>query len=596
MLRKVDRLVCAWISLMLEKHECKRSFEEKDVLFTRSELLERANSLFPNQTKQVLIGDVRNAIIKSNMEPGPGKVFEKESYYDDRYMYCRLSAKYAFRGKELEPHIEELTRDLAVNPNWHTAPISFSAEDIDKLLIDYCSDPITGASAPQQNQNSSIITREAVWIAAATLAYNEYQRSKRTDLENYAFSQCNIAYIAQSYNKENTLKSCNTHIQSICVKGNDVQPCAYLFEVGKLRRVSKRDEDPHSQPPELRRHRNFEVVTIDGMKTVGEIERFITDTYSTFSPSENINASFPYAEENDNEDEARGNEYNESTFLEEVYMSKKDYIELKDALLFQKNIVLYGAPGVGKSFAAARLAYSLMGEQADDRVMRVQFHQSYSYEDFIEGLRPKAGGIFDPEAGIFKEFCGKAKNDPDNSYFFIIDEINRGNLSRIFGELFTLIECSKRGESMQLLYSKESFSVPENLYIIGMMNTADRSLVKLDYALRRRFYFFEMKPGFETDQFKKYQEYINDERFNQVISCIKELNRAIEEDPSLGSDFSVGHSFFCDLSDLSDEQELASKLQAIVKRQIIPTLQEYWFDSPEKAEGWRERLLNAVQA
>ena len=199
--------------------------------------------------------------------------------------------------------------------------------------------------------------------------------------------------------------------------------------------------------------------------------------------------------------------YTPEDFLSEVYMDAERYRTLVSVLRAKKNIILQGAPGVGKTFAAKRLAYSMMGVKDAERVMMVQFHQSYSYEDFIEGFRPNAQG-FDLEKGTFYSFCKKAQDDSDNDYFFIIDEINRGNLSKIFGELFMLIESDKRGprNTLQLLYSHELFYVPSNVYLIGMMNTADRSLAMLDYALRRRFAFFELRPAFDTESFAAYQE------------------------------------------------------------------------------------------
>ena len=167
-----------------------------------------------------------------------------------------------------------------------------------------------------------------------------------------------------------------------------------------------------------------------------------------------------------------------------------------------------------------------MGVKDIERVMMVQFHQSYSYEDFIMGFRPSTTG-FELKKGAFYNFCKKAEIDSDNDYFFIIDEINRGNLSKIFGELFMLIENDKRGISLQLLYSDEKFAVPKNVYIIGMMNTADRSLAMLDYALRRRFAFFEIKPGFETDGFREYRMAIDNTKFNKLIDCVEKLNKLI---------------------------------------------------------------------
>lgn len=203
--------------------------------------------------------------------------------------------------------------------------------------------------------------------------------------------------------------------------------------------------------------------------------------------------------------------YTSEDFLSEVYMSRGNYDILSNLLINKKNIIMQGAPGVGKTFAAKRLAYSMMGVKDPSRVMMVQFHQGYSYEDFIMGFRPASTG-FELKKGPFYSFCKKAELDLENDYYFIIDEINRGNLSKIFGELFMLIENDKRGVSLQLLYSDEKFSVPENVYIIGMMNTADRSLAMLDYALRRRFAFFEFSPAFETDGFRQYRQEKNNKK------------------------------------------------------------------------------------
>ena len=224
--------------------------------------------------------------------------------------------------------------------------------------------------------------------------------------------------------------------------------------------------------------------------------------------------------------------------------------------------------------------------------MMVQFHQSYSYEDFIMGYRP-AGKEFVLKEGAFYKFCKKAaEDDSDNKYFFIIDEINRGNLSKIFGELFMLIENDKRGTPLRLLYNDEMFSVPKNVYIIGMMNTADRSLAMLDYALRRRFAFFELKPGFGTDGFRKYREEVANEKFDKLISCVQRLNDAISDDASLGDGFCIGHSYFC----FSKKEIITDKvLSNIVEYELIPLLKEYWFDEPNKVSAWSDQLRSAVK-
>ena len=280
--------------------------------------------------------------------------------------------------------------------------------------------------------------------------------------------------------------------------------------------------------------------------------------------------------------------YTKEDFLNEAYLTAKDYDDLVAQLRRKKNLILQGAPGVGKTFIATRLAYSIMGVKDPDRIMSVQFHQSYSYEDFIMGFRPTANG-FELRHGAFYEFCKKAEIDPDNEYFCIIDEINRGNLSKIFGELFMLLESDKRGVSLQLLYANEKFSIPRNVYVIGTMNTADRSLALLDYALRRRFAFYEMKPGFDSDGFRARMQALNDQRFNNLVKTVVDLNRAIAEDDALGEGFCIGHSFFCRFDVVTDDA-----LNSIVRHELIPLLKEYWFDDPGNVKEWSEKLMKAI--
>jgi len=281
--------------------------------------------------------------------------------------------------------------------------------------------------------------------------------------------------------------------------------------------------------------------------------------------------------------------YSADDFLSEVYMSQPSYETLTNLLKNKKNIIMQGAPGVGKTFAAKRLAYSMMGVKDSSRVMMVQFHQSYSYEDFIMGFRPASTG-FELKKGPFYTFCKKAEMDIENDYFFIIDEINRGNLSKIFGELFMLIESDKRGVSLQLLYSDEKFSVPSNVHIIGMMNTADRSLAMLDYALRRRFAFFEFSPAFETEGFRHYRQEKNNKKFDNLIATIEKLNTTIENDETLGRGFRIGHSYFCTENDIDDMW-----LNSVVTYEIVPLLNEYWFDEPSKVRDWEYALREAIR-
>ena len=283
--------------------------------------------------------------------------------------------------------------------------------------------------------------------------------------------------------------------------------------------------------------------------------------------------------------------YNKQQFLNEVFVSEGQYKVLTDILEMKKNIIIEGAPGVGKTFAATRLAYSIIGEKDIDRVMMIQFHQSYSYEDFIEGLKPSLDSqSFELRRGVFLDFCEKASEDEDNKYFFIIDEINRGNISKIFGELFMLIEKDKRGKELRLLYSGDKFSVPKNVYIIGLMNTADRSLAMIDYALRRRFSFYEMKPAFDSDGFKAYLDSFDSQAFNNLISNVKGLNEDIASDESLGEGFMIGHSYFCSLTYV-DEDVLSN----IIEYELIPLLKEYWFDNNSKVMTWSDRLRRSIR-
>ncbi len=281
--------------------------------------------------------------------------------------------------------------------------------------------------------------------------------------------------------------------------------------------------------------------------------------------------------------------YTKEQFLAEVFMPEEKLDELARLLRRKKNVVLQGAPGVGKTFSARRLAFYMMGRKDSGRVEMIQFHQNYSYEDFIMGYRPTADGGFELRKGVFYSFCKKAGEQPDKDFFFIIDEINRGNLSKIFGELLMLIENSYRGQPVKLAYSGEYFSVPENLHIIGMMNTADRSLAMIDYALRRRFSFYSMTPGLDTPGFKKEMAKHSDERIQKVVDAVKVLNEKIAEDESLGEGFRIGHSYFCGKK--TDEPWIES----VVKYDLCPMLDEYWFDSKQKREAEKSRLLDLLK-
>ena len=290
----------------------------------------------------------------------------------------------------------------------------------------------------------------------------------------------------------------------------------------------------------------------------------------------------------DDEDSAADSDpYSKDDFLEEAFFTPEEYDKLKKLLMYKKNVILQGSPGVGKTFLAKRFAYSVIGKKDDRYIETIQFHQNYSYEDFIMGYKP-SDVSFELRTGVFYNFCDKAKRDPDHKYFFIIDEINRGNLSKIFGELMMLIEGDKRGEDnrIKLAYRNEEFHVPENLYLIGMMNTADRSLAMMDYALRRRFCFFDVEPAFEKTKFKEHLKgYISDSSVvDKVINGFTELNKKIadEENSGLGKGFCIGHSYFCVRP--VDNQTDREWYDTIIEYEVAPLLDEYWWDDKNKAE------------
>ena len=288
------------------------------------------------------------------------------------------------------------------------------------------------------------------------------------------------------------------------------------------------------------------------------------------------------------------NTYTKYDFLNEVFISEEQYDTIINTLMRKKNIILQGAPGVGKTFCAKKIMYSLMNEKDDSRIEVVQFHQSYSYEDFIQGYRPNNEGKFTLKNGVFynlvNEACkeynrAKLANEEPKKFCIIIDEINRGNLSKVFGELMMLIESDKREKkwSLNLTYSDTKFYIPENLYIIGTMNTADRSLSMVDYALRRRFAFINLQPAFNNEKFKQYlveKEKLDKQIVEDLINKYIKLNDYIKE--TLGKDFMIGHSYF--IGQQLDIDNFDEVYRDIVNYEIKPLLEEYYYDDDEKIE------------
>jgi hypothetical protein len=291
------------------------------------------------------------------------------------------------------------------------------------------------------------------------------------------------------------------------------------------------------------------------------------------------------------EEKATVSTYSMENLLNEVFLEKDEVSRIARLLEYKKNIILQGPPGTGKTFLARRLAYAMMGQKDKSRVQMIQFHQSYAYEDFIQGFRPNEKGQFELANGIFYRFCKEAQKTPDQPFFFIIDEINRGNLSKIFGELMLLIEHDKRGPEFKipLTYSKQGteFYIPENVHIIGTMNTADRSLAMVDYALRRRFAFIDLDPQF-NGKFKAElkRQQVPEELIAKISVKLEDLNKSIAKETDLGKGFMIGHSYFCNVPDKPN----LDWWKQIIQSEIQPLLEEYWFDKPQRVEAELDKL------
>jgi 5-methylcytosine-specific restriction protein B len=295
--------------------------------------------------------------------------------------------------------------------------------------------------------------------------------------------------------------------------------------------------------------------------------------------------------------------YDKKKALKGLFLGEAQFDEMLAALKEKKNVVLQGAPGVGKTYVAKRLAYTLIGSNDPQQIEMIQFHQSYSYEDFIQGFRPTPKGHFDLKYGIFHQFCRRAQREETQGkpYVFIIDEINRGNLSKIFGELMMLIEPDKRGKehAIPLAYcqdSDEKFYIPTNLHLIGMMNTADRSLAMVDYALRRRFRFITLRPEFTS---KAFCEFLADagakpELVKAIVARMNALNEVIAADTkNLGPGYQIGHSYFCPYLGIKPDEQWYHR---VIESEIAPLIQEYWFDNEQKVKEQRSALLAGVTA
>lgn len=280
---------------------------------------------------------------------------------------------------------------------------------------------------------------------------------------------------------------------------------------------------------------------------------------------------------------------------EGCFISKDELESIQTKLKEKKNIILQGPPGTGKTWLAKRLASVIVGYRNSGNIKAIQFHPNTSYEDFIRGYRPSSDGKLELVDGPFLNIANQAKNDPDANYVIVIEEINRGNPAQIFGEMLTLLEASKRNpqEALELTYGNEKgFYIPDNLYVIGTMNIADRSLAMVDFALRRRFAFFDLKPNFDDEwlEYMKDKSGISEEKLQKWQNCMIELNKKISDDQALGPAFTIGHSYLTTSQSIKDDQ--ADKwFTTIVKTEIMPLLEEYWFRGTEQIKEAKDILL-----
>lgn len=287
-------------------------------------------------------------------------------------------------------------------------------------------------------------------------------------------------------------------------------------------------------------------------------------------------------------------------FKEGCFVERTKVERLLQRLEQKKNLVLQGPPGTGKTWLASRLAFALIGQKTDSRVRRVQFHPSLSYEDFVRGWRPTGDGKLALVDGVFMEAAHAALRAPDQKFVVVIEEINRGNPAQIFGELLTLLEAGKRtpNEAIELCYpdpdgKRRPVHVPDNLYVIGTMNLADRSLALVDTALRRRFAFASLEPQLGTvwRQWVTRHGKMDVSLVGAIESRFETLNRTIAKDPRLGEHFRLGHSFVTP-TEVLDAGSTRQWFIDVVDTEIRPLLDEYWFDAPDEARKAGDQLLH----
>jgi len=290
------------------------------------------------------------------------------------------------------------------------------------------------------------------------------------------------------------------------------------------------------------------------------------------------------------------NDKREAEELKDTFFSEEFFNNIIATLKVKKNIILQGPPGTGKTFISKKIANKIAGKK--ENIFSIQFHQSYSYEEFVIGYKPNSEGNFAIQKGSLIQICEKAQQNESENFVMFIDEINRANISKVFGELLSLIENDKRGpeNAVKILYSENdmNFYIPSNLYFICAMNTADRSLKMVDYALRRRFSFFEFKPEFNKPEFKNFlkNKNVNAKTIDRIVNNISKVNQQISDDNfELGDGYCIGHSYFCPKGNSSDSFG-DQWYEQIIEYEIKPLINEYYFDKPDQASELIDTLYD----
>jgi dynein-related subfamily AAA family protein len=468
-------------------------------------------------------------------------------------------------------------------------------------------EPALAAAEPDQDvsaEDDDWATRERVWLVAPGPRASEWESfqakgiiaigwSYLGDLSQYSDPEALIlaiqAHEGTGKNPTHDALACRQFVHTMQVgdkifakKGRN-EIVGYGVVTSEYRHEPERGEYSQVRSVDWKRAGSWvppKSLVTKTLTEIGQDPQLVNDLHRALGITGSIHPPRP--------DEPPSPIYRMTDALKEVFLTELILTEAVELLRYKKNLVLQGPPGAGKTFIAKRLAYLLLGARDPERIHQVQFHQSYSYEDFIQGYRPGENGQFTRVDGPFLRFCEQALQDPSVPYVLIIDEINRGNLSKIFGELLLLLEADKRSAAWAtaLTYSTagERFHVPSNLHVIGTMNTADRSLALVDYALRRRFAFMSIEPALEHTRFSERLTELGatPALCSKVLQRLAALNRRVCQDPNLGDGFCIGHSYFCHVAE-GGEADVAW-YERIVRTEIGPLLREYWFDQRATAE------------